>query len=108
MSDPATSRRGTLAGIPCFYSGHAILCSLMMLLVLCLFGCEGEKYRYEDFTPSDSSMDSAQFDSDHQVCQKEKDKHLNKIQGREFGFKGSETGYLGCMKLRGWDKKNPS
>jgi hypothetical protein len=27
------------------------------------------------------------------------------IQGREFGFEGQDTGFLGCMKLKGWDKK---
>lgn len=81
---------------------------MSLLFVLFFLGCEGEKYRYEDFTTSNSSMNPALFDIHHQICQKEKDKHINKIQGREFGFKGSETGYLGCMKLRGWDKKNPS
>jgi hypothetical protein len=71
-------------------------------------GCGEEPYRYENFTKAEPSMNESVFAADHQICHKEKDKHINKIQGREFGFKGSETGYLGCMKLRGWDKKNPS
>ena len=38
-------------------------------------------------------------------CEREKDKYSNKIQGREFGFEGKDTGYLGCMRLKGWSKK---
>ena len=37
--------------------------------------------------------------------EREKDKYSNKIQGREFGFEGQDTGYLGCMRLKGWSKK---
>ncbi len=47
-----------------------------------------------------------EFLVDSQRCEKEKNKHSNKIQGREFGFEGQDTGYLGCMKLEGWSKKS--
>ena len=108
--DRGNSSRLFAAEHPCYCSGRGIFCYLAMYLLFVLFfiGCDGEKYKAEDFTASKASMDSAIFDRDNQLCTKEKDKHLNKIQGREFGFKGSETGYLGCMKMRGWDKKNPS
>lgn len=76
-------------------------------LLFFLIGC-GDPHPYRDFTNTDSSKGESAFQSDSEVCEREKDKHINKIQGREFGFKGSETGYLGCMKMRGWEKSNTS
>jgi hypothetical protein len=72
--------------------------------LLLLMGC-GDSFKYEDFSSSESAKGTKEFQADSKICLAEKDKHINKIQGREFGFKGRDTGYLGCMKLRGWDKK---
>jgi hypothetical protein len=96
-----------LSNLLCFRSerGRIGFVTISLLTLIFLYGCEGEKYRYEDFANADASNSESLFKTDHQVCQEEKDKYINKIQGREFGFRGSETGYLGCMKLRGWDKK---
>ena len=47
----------------------------------------------------------AAFLIDFEKCKKDKDKYSNMIQGREFGFEGQDTGFLGCMKLKGWDRK---
>ncbi|NIP99771.1 MAG: hypothetical protein GWM98_22830, partial [Nitrospinaceae bacterium] len=56
-------------------------------------GC-GDPYRFEDFTSADRSGGEQAFYRDSAQCLKEKDKHSNKIQGREFGFKGRDVGYL--------------
>ena len=70
------------------------------LLVAC-----AEKHKYEDFIPSDSGRGEKEFLQDSKQCTEEKGKFSNMIQGREFGFEGEHTGYLGCMKLRGWSPK---
>ena len=79
----------------------------ILLTLVFLAGC-GEARRYEDFTfvGSDGKTE-ATFNEDSKTCEAEKDKHSNKIQGREFGYRGHDEGYLGCMKLRGWEKKEP-
>lgn len=66
-------------------------------------GC-GSPFNYEDFTNSDSYKTEKVFGEDSKQCDSEKNKHSNKIQGREFGFEGEHTGYLGCMRLKGWNK----
>ena len=74
-------------------------------ILICLFlmaACDGPKFRFEDFTHADAYKNSGDFDADSSKCQAEKDKHSNKIEGRKFGFQGADTGYLGCMKLKGW------
>ena len=76
---------------------------LCIFLVFVIFGCgdvsEFEKFSYEE------KKSNEDFLTDSKNCEREKDKHSNKIQGREFGFEGQETGYLGCMRLKGWSKK---
>ena len=79
---------------------------LFVLWVLVLTSC-GESYRFEDFTFVGPGKTLETFSEDSKVCEAEKNKHSNKIQGREFGFKGQDVGYLGCMKLKGWEKKEP-
>ncbi len=77
--------------------------AIIIIFVLLISGCS-ESHRYEEFNSTDPAMGEDEFLADSAVCEAEKDKHINKIQGREFGFKGADTGYLGCMKLQGWDK----
>ncbi len=73
------------------------------IIAIALYGC-GSPFNYEDFTNRDPYKTGKAFKEDSRSCDAEKDRHSNKIQGREFGFKGEHTGYLGCMKLKGWDK----
>jgi hypothetical protein len=82
-------------------SGLKIFISLVMGIIL--YAC-GSPFKYEDFTNSDSYKTEKAFLEDSKKCVAEKNKHSNKIQGREFGFRGEHTGYLGCMKLKGWSK----
>jgi hypothetical protein len=89
------------------YWVNAIKTSCLILLTLVLTSC-GESFRFEDFTFSGSAGKTEKaFYQDSTACEAEKDKHSNKIQGREFGFKGLDVGYFGCMKLKGWEKKEP-
>ena len=75
-----------------------------VLMGMILYGC-GSPFNFEDFTNSDFYKTEKAFGEDSKKCISEKNKHSNKIQGREFGFEGEHTGYLGCMKLKGWNKK---
>jgi hypothetical protein len=63
-----------------------------------------ENPNFEDFTHEESRKGESEFLEDSKKCAEEKDKFSNKIQGREFGFEGEKTGYLGCMKLKGWNQ----
>lgn len=83
-----------------------IIKSALVLFTLVLTSCN-ENYRFEDFTFVGPGKTKQTFSLDSQVCESEKNKHSNKIHGREFGFKGQDVGYLGCMKLKGWEKKEP-
>ena len=74
-----------------------------MLIILISFGC-GEVPAFKSFS-SEKGKSKEESLIDSKKCEKEKDKYSNKIQGREFGFEGQDTGYLGCMKLEGWSKK---
>ena len=74
---------------------------LFVLLAL-LSSCGDSKYGFQDFSNSDSYKSEFDFQKDHNLCQSEKDKHSHKIEGRKFGFKGADTGFLGCMKLKDW------
>ena len=76
---------------------------LFILIILISFGC-GEVPAFKSFS-SENEKSKEEFLIDSKKCEKEKDKYSNKIQGREFGFEGQDTGYLGCMKLEGWSKK---
>ncbi|MFQ5482130.1 MAG: hypothetical protein ACE5ER_05170 [Nitrospinaceae bacterium] len=69
-----------------------------------LAGC-GQTPAFEEYFHSGGVGEKARFDADSALCQKEKNKHSHKIQGREFGFSGPETGYHACMKLKGWERK---
>jgi|GEM_PF-570203 len=85
----------------------AIKISCFVLILLVLPGC-GEAHRFEDFTFTGSEGKTGEtFYRDSKACEAEKNKHSNKIQGREFGFKGQNVGYFGCMKLKGWERKEP-
>ena len=77
---------------------------LFILTILISFGC-GEAPPFKDFS-SEKGKSKEEFLVDSRKCEKEKNKYSNKIQGREFGFEGQDTGYLGCMKLEGWSKKS--
>jgi hypothetical protein len=76
----------------------------IFFIFILLLGCSEDR-KLEDFTHEDSSKGEAEFLADTRKCTKEKDKFSHKIQGREFGFEGEHTGYLGCMKLKGWSQK---
>ena len=67
-------------------------------------GCSEDR-KFEDFINEGSGIGEQKFREDSRKCAAEKDKFSNKIQGREFGFEGEHTGYLGCMKLKGWSQK---
>ena len=77
---------------------------LCIFIVLIIFGC-ADVYTFDKFT-NDEEKSKKDFLVDSEKCEKEKDKYSNKIQGREFGFEGQDTGYLGCMRLKGWSKKS--
>jgi len=77
---------------------------ICIFVVLLIFGC-ADVYTFEKFT-NDKKKSKKDFLVDSENCEKEKDKYSNKIQGREFGFEGQDTGYLGCMRLEGWSKKS--
>ena len=76
---------------------------LSILVILVFLGCE-EVPPFENYS-HEEGKGKAGFLFDFDRCEKDKDKYSNMIQGREFGFEGQDTGFLGCMKLKGWDKK---
>jgi hypothetical protein len=76
----------------------------IILIYIVLVGCT-ENRKFEDFSHSDSGKGEQEFLEDSRKCTAEKDKFSNKIQGREFGFEGEHTGYLGCMRLKKWNQK---
>ena len=73
-----------------------------MIITFIVSSCEGPKYRYEEFEHANVNKKHDDFKFDSSNCQLEKERHSNKIEGRKFGFKGVDTGYLGCMRLKGW------
>ncbi len=77
------------------------------VLIICFLGGCGEKHRFADFSHSDPYKGEKDFYQDSQVCEAEKNKHSAKIEGRELGFEGQDTAYLGCMQAKGWSRKNP-
>ena len=76
----------------------------IVLIFIILVGCS-EGHKFAEFTHADNVKGEQEFLVDTKKCMAEKDKFSNKIQGREFGFEGEHTGYLGCMKLEGWSQK---
>lgn len=77
---------------------------LSALAITFILGC-AEAPPFEKFSHIEGKG-KEEFLIDSEKCEKEKDKYSNKIQGREFGFEGQDTGYLGCMKLEGWSQKS--
>ena len=77
--------------------------NLCVFLVLTVIGCV-DVYTFDKFS-NEEKKSKKDFLVDSKKCEREKDKYSNKIQGREFGFEGQDTGYLGCMMLKGWSKK---
>jgi hypothetical protein len=77
---------------------------LYILIVLVFSGC-GEAPPFEKFSHEEGKGKTV-FLVDFENCVENKDKFSNMIQGREFGFEGQDTGFLGCMKLKGWNKKS--
>ena len=77
--------------------------NLWIVLVLIIVGCS-DVFTFDKFS-NDEGKSKNDFLVDSEKCKREKDKYSNKIQGREFGFEGQDTGYLGCMRLKGWSKK---
>ena len=81
-----------------------------MVRNICIFfifnflGCS-EGPSFESFS-HERNKGKKEFLLDSQKCEDNKGKYSYKIQGREFGFEGKDTGYLGCMKLEGWNKKS--
>ena len=76
---------------------------LCIFIVLIIFGC-ADVYTFDKFS-NEEKKSKKDFLVDSKKCEREKDKYSNKIQGRELGFEGQDTGYLGCMRLKGWSKK---
>ena len=76
---------------------------LLCVLPFFLLSCGDLPYPFNDFAHSDSNKTEIDFNNEAPQCWSEKDKHSHKIEGRKFGFKGQDTGYLGCMKLKGWN-----
>lgn len=79
----------------------------IFFILILLAGC-AEDRKFEDFISATSGEGEQEFLRDSKLCTAEKDKFSHKIQGREFGFEGEHTGYLGCMKLKGWSQKTSS
>lgn len=76
----------------------------LIFILIFLAGCS-ESRKFEDFTHEKSGKGEKEFRKDSNKCEAEKEKFSNLIQGRELGFRGEHTGYLGCMKLMGWSPK---
>jgi hypothetical protein len=76
----------------------------IIFIFVLLMGCSEDR-KLEDFIHEEGGKEEQDFREDSKKCTKEKDKFSHKIQGREFGFEGEHTGYLGCMKLKGWSQK---
>lgn len=73
-------------------------------MILFFVGC-GNAFQYEDFVPNDPARNAKQFSVDSAQCELDQDKHSSKIRGRELGFRGEHAAYLGCMQVRGWNRK---
>ena len=80
--------------------------SILALAILVLTGC-GESPKYKDFSNTAPGKTEKTFYEDSRKCEAIKDKHSSTIKGRELGFKGINTAYLGCMKEKGWEQRIP-
>ena len=79
----------------------------LFAIFILLIGC-AEDRKFADFANEDSGKGEQEFLKESKQCKADKDKFSHKIQGRELGFKGEHTGYLGCMKMQGWSQKTTS
>ena len=82
---------------------HVRLFAIFILLI----GC-AEDRKFADFANENSGKGEQEFLKESKQCTADKDKFSHKIQGRELGFEGEHTGYLGCMKMQGWSQKTTS
>lgn len=80
--------------------------SILALAILALTGC-GDSPRYEDFINLGPGKTEKSFNEDSRKCETNKVKFSSLIKGRELGFKGKNTAFLGCMKEKGWEQKQP-
>ncbi len=77
----------------------------LIFVVVLLVGCSDDR-KVEDFVHEEGDKKGVvEFKEANNRCKTEKDKFSNKIQGREMGFEGEHTGYLACMKLKGWSQR---
>ena len=79
----------------------------LFAIFILLIGC-AEDRKFADFANEDSGKGEQEFFNESKQCTADKDKFSHKIQGRELGFEGEHTGYLGCMKMQGWSQKTSS
>jgi hypothetical protein len=79
----------------------------LFAIFILLIGC-AEDRKFADFANEDSGKGEQEFLKESKQCKADKDKFSHKIQGRELGFEGEDTGYLGCMKMQGWSQKTTS
>jgi hypothetical protein len=79
----------------------------LFVIFIFLIGC-AEDRKFVDFANEDSDKGEQEFLKESKQCKADKDKFSHKIQGRELGFEGEDTGYLGCMKMQGWSQKTTS
>ncbi len=76
----------------------------IFFIFILLMGC-AEDRKFADFTHEDNGKGEQEFLKESSQCTADKDKFSHLIQGRELGFEGEHTGYLGCMKIQGWSQK---
>tara|TARA_B100000686_G_C16752492_1_gene953407 strand:- start:1423 stop:1674 length:252 start_codon:yes stop_codon:yes gene_type:complete len=79
--------------------------NICIFVIFNFLGC-AEAPPFERFSHEENKGEK-EFILDFKKCKKNNNKYSYKIQGRELGFEGENTGYLGCMKLEGWSKKIP-
>ena len=79
----------------------------LFVIFFLLIGC-AEDRKFADFENEGSGKGEQEFLKESKQCTADKDKFSHKIQGRELGFEGEHTGYLGCMKMQGWSQKTTS
>jgi hypothetical protein len=79
----------------------------LLAIFIVLIGCTEDR-EFSDFANKDSGKGEQEFLRESKQCTADKDKFSHKIQGRELGFEGEHTGYLGCMKMQGWSQKPTS
>ena len=77
---------------------------VLAVLFFLFTACNDSSYPFKEFSHSDSYKTESNFKNDSSRCWAERNKHSHKIEGRKFGFKGKDTGFLGCMRLKGWNR----